>query len=99
MGCSLQGAHSRRAAVVGCVFQRTPYLHPYFKAHGGQRDACHALLPAFVEKTRPDKYCLYYEFTAHEDEIFCREARPIQPRSADFPNFLSDSIDQRQSWP
>jgi len=49
-------------------------LHPYFKAHSGQRDACHALLPAFVEKTQPDKDCLYYEFTANGEEIFCREA-------------------------
>ena len=49
-------------------------LHPYFKAHQGQRAACHALLPSFVETTRPDPDCLYYEFTAHDDEIFCREA-------------------------
>jgi hypothetical protein len=49
-------------------------LHPYFKAHPGQRGACHALLPAFVEKTQPDKDCLYYEFTARDDELFCREA-------------------------
>lgn len=49
-------------------------LHPYFKAHPGQRDACHALLPAFVELTQPDKNCLYYEFTAREEELFCREA-------------------------
>lgn len=51
-------------------------LHPYFKAHAGQQAACHALLPAFVAATQPDKDCLYYEFTAHEDEIFCREAYP-----------------------
>ena len=49
-------------------------LHPYFKAHAGQRSACHALLPKFVELTRLDPDCLYYEFTANEDEIFCREA-------------------------
>ena len=49
-------------------------LHPYFKAHEGQRDACHALLPAFVEMTQPDGDCLYYEFTSHEDNLFCREA-------------------------
>ena len=49
-------------------------LHPYFKAHAGQRAACQALLPAFVERTQPDKDCLYYNFTMHEDEIFCREA-------------------------
>lgn len=49
-------------------------LHPYFKARAGQLQACLALLPAFVEKTSPDKDCLYYEFTTHGDEIFCREA-------------------------
>ncbi len=49
-------------------------LHPYFKAHAGKRDACHALLPTFVSATNPDKDCLYYEFTTHDDEIFCREA-------------------------
>jgi quinol monooxygenase YgiN len=51
-------------------------LHPYFKAHPGKREACHALLPLFVEMTQPDKDCLYYEFTAQGDEIFCREAYP-----------------------
>ena len=49
-------------------------IHPYFKAHPGQQSACHALLPAFVEITNSDPECLYYEFTAHDDEIFCREA-------------------------
>ena len=49
-------------------------LHPYFKAHAGKREACLALLPAFVATTQPDTNCLYYEFTTHEDEIFCREA-------------------------
>lgn len=49
-------------------------LHPYFKAHEGKREACLALLPAFVAATQPDTNCLYYEFTTHDDEIFCREA-------------------------
>lgn len=49
-------------------------LHPYFKAHAGKREACLALLPTFVAATQPDADCLYYEFTTHEDEIFCREA-------------------------
>ena len=49
-------------------------LHPYFKAHAGQQAAGHALLPAFVAATSPDRDCLYYEFTALDDEIFCREA-------------------------
>lgn len=49
-------------------------LHPYFKAHAGKREACLALLPTFVAATQPDTDCLYYEFTTHGDEIFCREA-------------------------
>lgn len=49
-------------------------LHPYFKAHAGKREACLALLPPFVAATQPDTDCLYYEFTTHDDEIFCREA-------------------------
>jgi quinol monooxygenase YgiN len=49
-------------------------LHPYFKAHPGQLPAIQALLPAFRERTSSEPAMLCYEFTAHEDEIFCREA-------------------------
>lgn len=49
-------------------------LHPYFKVHAGQLDAAKALLPLFVEKTKDEPKMLYYEFSLHEDEVFCREA-------------------------
>jgi quinol monooxygenase YgiN len=48
-------------------------IHPYFKVHAGKLEAGRALLPAFVEKTRSEPGCLYYEFTINGDEIFCRE--------------------------
>ena len=48
-------------------------LHPYFKAHPGQLDAFLAGLPAFREKTAAEEKNLFYDFTVHGDEIFCRE--------------------------
>ena len=49
-------------------------LHPYFKVHAGKLDAVLGLLPAFVEKTRQEKDCLYYDFTLDGDTVYCREA-------------------------
>lgn len=49
-------------------------LHPYFKVHAGKLDAVRALLSAFVEKTRQEKNCLWYDFTLDGDTVFCREA-------------------------
>jgi len=49
-------------------------IHPYFKVHPGKMEAFKALLPAFVEKTAGEERNCYYEFTLHDDEIFCREA-------------------------
>ncbi|MDQ2946901.1 MAG: hypothetical protein M3Y27_13320 [Acidobacteriota bacterium] len=49
-------------------------LHPYFKAHPGKLDAFKATLPAFIKKTSSEEKNLFYEFTIHGDEIFCREA-------------------------
>ena len=48
-------------------------IHPYFKAHAGKLDAFKSAMREFVEKTRTEKACLYYEFTINGDEIFCRE--------------------------
>lgn len=48
-------------------------IHPYFKVHPGKLDAARALLPAFVARTASEPDCRYYEFTIHEDVIFCRE--------------------------
>jgi quinol monooxygenase YgiN len=49
-------------------------IHPYFKANPGQLEAIRQLLPAFINKTKSEPGMLHYEFTAHEDQIFCREA-------------------------
>lgn len=48
-------------------------LHPYFKAHTGRLDDIHALLGEFVQTTRSEAGCLFYEFTVLEDRVFCRE--------------------------
>lgn len=48
-------------------------IHPYFKVHPGKLEAARALLPAFIAKTATEPKCLYYEFTSHDDVVFCRE--------------------------
>ena len=52
----------------------TVSIHPYFKVHPGKLDEVRALLPRFVEKTRSEPGCLFYEFTIDGDTVFCREA-------------------------
>jgi quinol monooxygenase YgiN len=49
-------------------------IHPYFKIHPGKMEVAKALLPKFVEITKSEAGCLYYEFTINNDIIFCREA-------------------------
>lgn len=49
-------------------------IHPYFKVHSGKLAEFKASFPAFIEKTRCEAQCLYYEFTVNGDEVFCREA-------------------------
>lgn len=48
-------------------------VHPYFKTHPGKKDQVRVVLDQFIEKTRSETACLFYEFTAMEDLIFCRE--------------------------
>jgi hypothetical protein len=48
-------------------------IHPYFKVQPGKMEAARALLPKFVEKTKTEPKCLYYEFTRNGDVVFCRE--------------------------
>ncbi len=48
-------------------------LHPYFKIHEGQLEAFKATWPKFVEQTRREEGCLFYEFTIDGDHAFCRE--------------------------
>lgn len=49
-------------------------IHPYFKVHAGQMEAAQALLGRFVEQTKSEPACLFYEFTVSGDVVFCREA-------------------------
>ena len=54
--------------------QPTVSIHPYFKIHPGQSDAAKALRPQFVEKTKSEPGCVFYEWTLNGDTVFCREA-------------------------
>ena len=49
-------------------------IHPYFKVHEGQRDAFKDLVARFVEATRPEEMCHWYDFTVCGDTFHCREA-------------------------
>ena len=49
-------------------------IHPYFRIHPGQLEAAKALLPRFVEKTKSEPGCLFYDFTINRDVVACREA-------------------------
>lgn len=48
-------------------------LHPYFKAHPGEIERFKARLPEFISQTASEQGNLFYDFTIHGDEIFCRE--------------------------
>jgi len=49
-------------------------LHPYFKVQEGKMDAFKELMTRFVERTKTEATCLYYDFTVSGDQVFCREA-------------------------
>jgi quinol monooxygenase YgiN len=48
-------------------------IHPYFQIHAGKIEEFVAGFPAFIEKTKAEAGCLYYDFTLNGDEAFCRE--------------------------
>lgn len=48
-------------------------IHPYFKIHPGNEAQAQAVMDQFVEKTRSETLCFFYEFTVLGDEVFCRE--------------------------
>ncbi|RYD31782.1 MAG: hypothetical protein EOP85_22385, partial [Verrucomicrobiaceae bacterium] len=48
-------------------------IHPYFKVHAGKEARSLEVMEKFVEKTKSEALCLFYEFTVLEDEVFCRE--------------------------
>ncbi len=48
-------------------------IHPYFQAHPGKLEEIQGLLREFVEQTRSESKCYFYEFTTLDDRVFCRE--------------------------
>lgn len=52
----------------------TVSIHPYFKAHPGKLDEIKAHLPLMIAQTASEPGNLFYDFTIHNDEVFCREA-------------------------
>lgn len=49
-------------------------IHPYFRPHAGNLDAFKVLAHRFVERTSSEPGAVYYEFTVHGGDVFCREA-------------------------
>ncbi|MFM7100811.1 MAG: putative quinol monooxygenase [Verrucomicrobiota bacterium] len=49
-------------------------IAPYFQVHPGRWPEVQAILRRFVEQTRPEPGCLYYDFTVNGDVVHCREA-------------------------
>lgn len=48
-------------------------IHPYFRAQAGKMPQIKPLLAAMVAKTKSEPDNLFYDFTIHGDDIFCRE--------------------------
>ena len=49
-------------------------LHPYFTVHEGKLEDFKALFPSFIERTKTEDLCYYYDFSICDNEIYCREA-------------------------
>jgi len=49
-------------------------IHPYFKVQPGRMAEAKTILQRFVASTTAEKGNLYYDFTIHENTVFCREA-------------------------
>lgn len=56
------------------TFDNSVSIHPYFRIHEGQMEACKALLTQFNAKVASEEKCLYYNFTLQDDVLCCREA-------------------------
>jgi quinol monooxygenase YgiN len=56
------------------TFDNAVSIHPYFKIHEGQMDACKSFLAQFNEKVANEEACLHYNFTLKGDVLCCREA-------------------------
>lgn len=49
-------------------------IHPYFKVNEGRLDDFKKLITKFIERTRTEETCYYYDFSVSGDTVFCREA-------------------------
>ena len=56
------------------TFDNAVSIHPYFKIHEGQMEACKKFLAQFNEKVKNEQACHFYNFTFNGDVMCCREA-------------------------
>ncbi|MFT5470740.1 MAG: hypothetical protein ACI8UO_005871 [Verrucomicrobiales bacterium] len=49
-------------------------LHPYFTVQDGKLEDFKALFPRFIELTKTEEKCYYYDFSICGDVVHCREA-------------------------
>jgi hypothetical protein len=48
-------------------------IHPYFKVHEGKLEDFKKLCEQFIQATAREPQCLYYGFSFHGNEVYCRE--------------------------
>lgn len=48
-------------------------IHPYFKVQPGRESDARAVMDEFVDRTKTEDACLFYEFSVCGDMVFCRE--------------------------
>jgi len=53
---------------------RSVSIHPYFKVADGKMDAFKQYCEQYIAATNSEPKCLYYGFTFHDNEVYCREA-------------------------
>jgi hypothetical protein len=52
---------------------RTVSIHPYFRVADGKMDEFRAFCEQAVSMAAAEPECLYYGFSFHESQVFCRE--------------------------
>lgn len=61
------------ATPVQAPADRSVTIHPYFIVADENLDAFRALCEQFVARAATEPQCLYYGFSFHGNEVFCRE--------------------------
>ncbi len=49
-------------------------LHPYFQIKAGELESFCAIMPEFVERTKTEEACVFYDFFLNDHTAYCREA-------------------------